>query len=175
MGLVIDGTTISTSANVYVDGIAVNNVYIDGTLVWTKNASGKSWKIAWSGSLILPPYVNSDPYYGGYEEGYVEQVYSNITADISGKEIQVDAKFYYDVYDENLEYGYSEELDSLSLNTSSTSSNLPWSPSGTYMSSQLYHLDIGSGVYQGAWTGWMYLWGSYMFEWFEVTALYYYG
>lgn len=156
MSLVIDGTTIATSANVYVDGTAMSKVYIDGTLVWTKAAqqlTSVTWHPAWSGNLLIAPFYDI----GGWD-GSVDSVYDTfgfndvsialihnqngaftngaITTLINGvhnKLVQAEAMLLTDIYHTNgLVYQDTELNDNLSADTSSSTltSNLPWEPVG---------------------------------------------
>jgi hypothetical protein len=174
MGLIIDGTTIATSANVYVDGVAVNNVYIDGTLVWTK-AAAKSWKTAWSGSVILDPY-GIDSMNGSGDAGTVS---ATVTGAISGSIIQVDGIYYQDIFDLSSGSVVDQVTETITANKSTSN---PAAMSTYYASTTSIGAYLNKPTYSGstitlsAYTGYQMVYDSYMsVEYFEVTAVYYYA
>lgn len=184
MGLLIDGdTTIATSAKVYVDGVSMNNVYVDGVLVWTKAASSVTWSPCYTGSLIIPFYMDIGP--GGdcfTESGYVENAYTNMSYVniydyIQRGLIQADAVLWSEMFSGSGASMGDRIMDELVANTSSTclTGNLPWVPnSGSGIGSELLMPDqVASSVWQGAITGWFSMCGYIVTEFFEVTALYY--
>lgn len=172
MGLVIDGTTISTSANVYVDGVAVNNVYIDGTLVWTKASSG-SWKTAWSGNIILMPY--------GLDKGIlgVGTVYDKVSGTITGNIIQAEGIYYQDLFDTgwNPVDSYTEDIIPNKSTTNPTAMGT-WYPSSPYYDVCLYQPTyMGNNLIEiSADTAFDFVGSELMFsEYFVITAIYYYS
>lgn len=174
MGLVIDGTTISTSANVYVDGVAVSKVYIDGTLVWTKASSSTgSWKTAWSGSVILMPY--------GYDDmsGNFGTVYAQVDGTITGNIIQAEGIYYQDLIDSdgNLVDSYPEDIIPNKSTTNPTAMGT-WYPSSSYFGVCLYQPTyMGNNLIEiSADTAWDLVDSETLLgEYFEITAIYYYS
>ena len=196
MSLIIDGTTIPTSGNVYVDGTAVQKVYIDGTLVWTKAASSVTWALGWSGQEYIDPFVDYGPYFNGqvpdypedeWEAGEVTITYASgwtlsqtVYNALSNGLVQANADLRIDTYDVNgnLRMRASYESISADLSSGNTKGNLPWSPTEYSLIGSTLNLPVhvGSGrIDQSATTGWC--WnpdqGTCDFEYFEIRDIYY--
>lgn len=171
MAIIINGSIISTSSTININGSSVSKVVYNGTQVWAKATGG--WQSIWSGQVYLEPNMDevmNDVSQGisggvGFDSQYIT------SGSISGA-ISADATLYSLLYDPNSGTVVQEQVsETLTKNNSSSNSNLPWQ-SLTYNSVLSAPYQSGSDIYMDAECDWRVFSGYIGITYYIVTNLY---